>query len=119
MTGATPPRERLRFGPERRIRSKAQYEGLLRGGTRRTFSGFTFIVTPNDVGSARLGVLMSLRVSRRANVRNRVKRCIREAFRLEQRALAPVDVLVRPPQNIRLEHDMLGRLRDAFSRLKR
>lgn len=119
MTGATPPRGRLRFGPERRIRSKAQYEALLRGGARRNVAGFTLIVAPNDVGSARLGVLMSLRVSRRANVRNRVKRCIREAFRLEQPALGPVDVLVRPPQNIRLERDMLARLRDAFSRLKR
>lgn len=82
------------------------------------FSGFTFIVAPNGAGAARLGVLMSLRVSRLANVRNRVKRCIREAFRLEQQGLAPIDVLVRPPQNIRLERDMLARLRNAFSSLK-
>lgn len=119
MSAARPPRERLCFSPEHRIRSKALYEGLLRGGTRRTSSGFTFIVAPNDVGSARLGILMSLRVSRRANVRNRLKRWIREAFRLEQRALAPVDVLVRPPQNIRLERDTLARLRSAFLRFGR
>ena len=118
VTGATPPRQRLGFGAERRIRSKAEYDSLLRGGTRRTFAGFTFFVAPNGAGSARLGVVMSLRVSRLANVRNYVKRCIREAFRLEQQALAPIDVLVRPPQNFRPERDMLARLRNAFSRLK-
>lgn len=119
MSGAKPPPERLCFGPGHRIRSKALYESLLRVGARRTSSGFTFIVAPNDVGSARLGILMSLRVSRRANVRNRIKRWIREAFRLEQRALAPVDVLVRPPQNIALQRDMLARLRSAFVRFGR
>ena len=60
---------------------------------------------------------MSLKVSRRANVRNRVKRCIREAFRLEQAGLGAIDILVRPPQNIRVERNLVARLRTAFAGL--
>lgn len=115
--GAAPARSRLAFGRDRRIATQAEYERLLRGGTRKSFSGFTFIVASGTAGSARLGILMSLKVSRRANVRNRVKRCIREAFRLEHPGLGGIDVLVRPPQNIRVERDLLARLRAAFARL--
>ena len=79
--------------------------------------GFTFIIAPGAAGCARVGVLMSLRVSKRANVRNRVKRCIREAFRLEQSGLAAIDILVRPPHNIRVERGLLARLRSAFAGL--
>ena len=118
MTGATPPRPRLRLGKDRRIGTQAEYVRLLRSGARRSFWGFTFIVAPVAAGPARLGILMSRKVSHRANVRNRVKRCIREAFRLEQSGLAPIDVLVRPPQNITLERDLVARLRAAFAGLR-
>ena len=36
----------------------------------------------------------------RATERNRIKRCIREAFRLEQEALGALDLLVRPPYGV-------------------
>jgi ribonuclease P protein component len=117
VAAAAPGRSRLGFGADRRIATQAEYERLLRGGKRRSLSGFTFIVAPGSTGIARLGILMSLKVSRRANVRNRVKRCIREAFRLEYPGLAPIDVLVRPPQNIRVERGLLARLRIAFAGL--
>jgi len=52
-------------------------------------------------------------------VRNRIKRCIREAFRLEQASLGPLDVLVRPPYGVKPGGAMLGRLRELFSGLTR
>lgn len=115
--GAAPARSRFSFGREHRIATQAEYERLLRSGVRKSLSGFTFIIASGTAGSARLGILMSLKVSRRANVRNRVKRCIREAFRLECARLGAVDVLVRPPQNIRVDRGLLARLRAAFVRL--
>jgi ribonuclease P protein component len=118
VLGAVPARPSLRFGADRRIATQAEYERLLRSGARKSLFGFTFIVAPCAAGPARLGILMSLKVSRRANVRNRVKRCIREAFRLEQSGLAAIDVLVRPPQNIRVERDLFARLRTAFAGLR-
>ena len=50
-------------------------------------------------------------------MRNRIKRCIREAFRLEQRGLGALDVLVRPPFGARPGVAMLRQLRELFSGL--
>jgi ribonuclease P protein component len=119
VAGAVPAQPGLHFGADRRIATRAEYERLLRGGTRKSMFGFTFIVSPRPAGPARLGILMSLKVARRANVRNRVKRCIREAFRTERFSVAAIDVLVRPPQNIRVQRDLVARLRSAFAALSR
>jgi len=54
-----------------------------------------------------------------ATERNRIKRCIREAFRLEQARLGPIDVLVRPPYGVRGSAAMLAQLRGLFTRLDR
>jgi ribonuclease P protein component len=50
--------------------------------------------------------------------RNRIKRCIREAFRLEQETIADLDVLVRPPYGVRGSPAMLARLRELLRALK-
>jgi ribonuclease P protein component len=62
-------------------------------------------------------MLISRKHSARAVVRNGIKRCIREAFRLEQERLGPLDVLVRPPYGVRPSAQMVSRLRDIFGRL--
>jgi ribonuclease P protein component len=49
--------------------------------------------------------------------RNRIRRCIREAFRLEQQSLGSVDLLVRPPYGARGSPDMLRRLRELLAKL--
>jgi ribonuclease P protein component len=54
----------------------------------------------------------------RATERNRIKRCIREAFRLEQQGIGSVDVLVRPPYGSRGSARMLERLRELFRGLE-
>lgn len=45
-------------------------------------------------GSARLGLAVSRKVSKRAVERNRIKRVVRESFRAEREALPALDVLV-------------------------
>lgn len=52
-------------------------------------------------------------------MRNRIKRCIREAFRLEQEALGPVDLLVRPPYDVRPTAQMITRLRELLAGLNK
>jgi ribonuclease P protein component len=91
---------------------------LLRQGARRSLDGYTFYLAQRDTGSARLGMLVSRRHSAHAVERNRIKRCIREAFRLEQENLGPLDVLVRPPYGIKPSAQMITRLRGMFGRLK-
>jgi ribonuclease P protein component len=109
--------KRLGLDGARRLRQKAQFEGLLQHGSRRSVDGYTFYVQRRASGGARLGMLVSRRHSPRAVERNRIKRCIREAFRLEQERLGPLDVLVRPPYGARPSAGMIARLREIFGRL--
>lgn len=51
-------------------------------------------------------------------MRNYLKRCIREAFRLEQANLGPIDLLVRPPYGARPGAAMIGRLRSLLAELR-
>ena len=111
--------KRARFGldAERRLGRRADFERLLREGKRRGGSGYTFYVSSRAEGPPRLGILISRKHAARATVRNRIKRCIREAFRLEQDCLGGLDVLVRPPYGAKPGASMLGRLRELFSGL--
>lgn len=93
------------------------FERLLAQGTRRSLSGYTFYLARRAEGPPRLGILVSRRHATKATERNRIKRCIREAFRLEQGRLGALDVLVRPPYGVRASADMLARLRELLGRL--
>jgi ribonuclease P protein component len=89
-----------------------------RQGARRSIDGYTFYVARRDTGNARLGMLISRKHAALAVERNRIKRCIREAFRQEQEKLGALDVLVRPPYGIRPSAQMIVRLREIFGRLE-
>ena len=77
-------------------------------------AGYTFFLERRDAGGPRLGLLVTRKHARRASERNRVKRAIREAFRLEQESLGPVDLLVRPPYGIESTPEMIVRLREIL-----
>jgi len=79
----------------------------LRHGERRSIGGYTFFVAHRPGCAPRLGILISRKHASAAVERNRVKRCIREAFRLEQDLLAGLDLLVRPPYATRISADMM------------
>jgi len=90
----------------------------LRGGSRKSRSGYTLYYRMRAAGPPRLGILISRKHAARATVRNGIKRCIREVFRLEQAALGALDVLVRPPYGARPGAAMQQRLREVFSELR-
>ena len=62
---------------------------------------------------------MSKKHAARAVERNRIKRCIREAFRLEQGALGAIDLLIQPPYGIRPTQQMIMRLRELLHGLNK
>jgi ribonuclease P protein component len=80
-------------------------------------AGYTFYVERRNAGAARLGLLVTRQHAPRAVERNRIKRCVREAFRLEQARLGPVDVLVRPPYGIKASAEMILSLRQLLGAL--
>ncbi len=112
-----PTRARYGLGAGRRLRKRSEFERLLREGRRCSRGGYTIYMARREQGPARLGILISRQHSARATVRNRIKRCIREAFRLEQGRLGPLDLLVRPPLGARPGAAMQAELRALLAGL--
>ena len=80
-------------------------------------AGYTFYLERRADGRPRLGILISRKHAAAAADRNRIKRCIREAFRLEQENLGALDLLVRPPYGVQASADMVARLRELLCQL--
>ncbi len=55
---------------------------------------FSVTVRANDAGAPRLGMAVAIRVAGSAVARNRLRRIVRESFRLHQRELPAVDLVV-------------------------
>ena len=108
---------RFGLGADRRLSRSTDFERLLRGGVRRSLCGYTFYFAQRSEGPPRLGALVSRKHAREAVVRNRIKRCIREAFRLEQESIGALDVLVRPPYGVRPGAAMMLHLRQLLTKL--
>lgn len=85
---------------------------------RRNIEGYTIYLSLRQSGGPRLGLLVSRKHSTRAVDRNRLKRCIREAFRRAQERLGPVDILVRPPLGAKPSRDMIAQLEELLTRLR-
>jgi ribonuclease P protein component len=105
------------LGPDKRLTQSAVFVRLLQHGERRSIDGYTLYLARREGGPPRLGILVTRKHSALAVERNRIKRYIREAFRLEQERLGALDVLVRPPYGARPSSQMVVRLRGLFSRL--
>ncbi|MDN5848755.1 MAG: ribonuclease P protein component [Nitrococcus sp.] len=82
-----------------RLTRPTEYARVFEGAKRVADRYFTVLVIQNESGRARLGLAVSKRTAASAVVRNRIKRGIREAFRLHQREVAGKDLVViaKPP----------------------
>ena len=72
----------------------ADFTTLRRSGKRIALKHFHCEYRLNETDTARLGMAVSRRVSKLAVVRNRIRRQIRESFRLRRGGLPACDVLV-------------------------
>ncbi|MGH8152298.1 MAG: ribonuclease P protein component [Rhodanobacteraceae bacterium] len=80
--------------PAARLRRAADFAALRRASGRWQGAYFLLRWMASSAPHARLGLAVSRRVNRRAVVRNRIKRVIRESFRMQRANLPPLDVLV-------------------------
>jgi ribonuclease P protein component len=77
---------RVTFTKADRIRTSTEYRMLSKNGNRHYSDYFIIISQANQVSRSRLGITVSKKVGK-AVTRNRIKRTIREHFRLNRRLL--------------------------------
>jgi len=90
------PAERLRLthSQERRLRRKREFDVVYAHGRRFGNSFFGVAAHVNDKGWARLGLAVAVKTAGNAVERNRIRRMIRESFRLHQHEIPALDLVV-------------------------
>lgn len=78
-----------------RLVSKADFDRVFADNQRARTDYVLVMARPNQVGHARLGMVIAKRLLARAVDRNRVKRCTRESFRQVFSELPACDFVVR------------------------
>ncbi|MFP3867323.1 MAG: ribonuclease P protein component [Desulfobacteraceae bacterium] len=82
-----------RFQKADRLVKKADFERSRTSGQRYHTPNFLVSLVPNQEGRPRLGLVVTKRLGR-AVKRNRVKRLLREFFRLNKGNLPPKDIVI-------------------------
>lgn len=88
------PRVRLRFQPGSRLLRPADFKRAFAHGRKLRNEFFNLNVIANDLQHPRLGLAIAARAVGNAVQRNRIKRQIRESFRLAQATLPAHDIVV-------------------------
>lgn len=90
----------MRFGKEQRLLVRADFLRCYNGGKRLHTPNFIFFVLPNEAQTRRFGAAVSRKVGG-AVQRNRVKRLLREFFRLHQHELPQaLDIVAVPKKSL-------------------
>ena len=82
------------FNRESRLLTPGHFQKVFNKPTRYGSSHFTILVTPNSEQTNRLGLAIAKKRVKLAVQRNRVKRLVRESFRLNQHQLPNIDMVV-------------------------
>ena len=89
-----PSQRRSRFGAELRLRSKLQFDAIYASSKRIDDRFFGLRVKPNGLGHPRIGLAVAVKTAGSGVARNRLRRLVRESFRLAQHELPAVDIVV-------------------------
>lgn len=83
----------LSFPKEERLLKRYEFQSVLDGGSKIVNSYIIVVGKPISKGQCRLGIIASKKVGN-AVVRNKIKRCIRESFRLIKHQFTGLDIVV-------------------------
>ena len=101
MSSPAAAREGLTLPVERRIRHKTQFDRVYAEGRRFGDAFFGVIARANETDGPRLGMAIASKVAGNSVQRNRIRRIIRESFRLRQHLLPRVDLVVGARARVR------------------
>lgn len=83
-----------RFRSCNRLKRPEEFKCVFSSKHRSSDKSFLFLARNNDINLARLGLAIPKKHIHRSVDRNRLKRIIRESFRLRQKQLAGKDIVV-------------------------
>jgi len=86
--------QRPGFKKNQRLLSPAAFRQVLRQHHQTHSRSFTIATAANQHGHARLGIAVSRKVSKKAVIRNRIKRQIRETFRCHGVTSLAMDIVL-------------------------
>ncbi|MCC6503511.1 MAG: ribonuclease P protein component [Deltaproteobacteria bacterium] len=112
----TEPAEDLSFSKEDRLLKPEEFARVRKGGRRLVTRGFTLYILANGLGRTRLGLSVSAKTGN-AVKRNRIKRLLREFFRLNTLLFpesADVLVTVKSHTHISGLSDLTGEIGGAL-----
>lgn len=93
MTEDTSRKALATFGKGLRLRKGGEIKHALRQGRKVVTRYFVFVAVPSQSAHPRLGIVVTKKIGN-AVVRNKLKRQIRECFRLHQNVTSNIDVVV-------------------------
>ncbi len=111
-----------RFPRSARLNGKRDFDRVFAQPRRQSDRYFTILYRSSEPDEPpRLGFAVSKRIEKRAVGRNRIKRLIRETFRLHQDNLGSFDVVVLPkPAAAKADNaQLIQSLHDAWARISK
>ncbi|PCJ35718.1 MAG: ribonuclease P protein component [Cellvibrionales bacterium] len=82
------------FGRSKRLLTKVAYKAVFDDSPYRvSHRNLLILARPNGLEEARLGLIVAKKNVRFAVKRNRIKRVVRDSFRLNQQTLATLDII--------------------------
>lgn len=103
------------FAPHQRILTAAAFDAVYSQRIRAMDSFFSVNAAPNTLGYPRLGLSIGKKAVGNSVARNRVKRQVRESFRVMAAQMPGLDLVVGARNNARTAHN--ARLRESLDGL--
>jgi ribonuclease P protein component len=100
------------------LRKRSEIERCQKLGQKLHAKHFLLIVHPSESGESRLAIAVTTKLEKRAVIRNKIKRRIREVFRaVRAHVVRPIDIVVVARRDVQsclfadYEREILGALR--------
>lgn len=94
IDGIIPRSAKFSFPPRFRLSKPAEYRYVFSEPVKSSDRYFTILARVNGLGHPRLGLAVAKKNIKKAVERSRIKRAVRESFRLNQHPLNSMDIVV-------------------------